>query len=104
MQQLITLTAEYENGVLKPEGGHIPNLVEGDRVEVVLVRIAPIDADAPEEVARRERILKAFEEATQQLASLPPDPGDDEYDVLEAMNATRVRQGERPLIPPSEAR
>ncbi len=98
--QLIRATAVYENGVLKPLGGPIPNLTEGDRVEVVLVRVAPIDRNAPTEVARRERMEKEHQE---RMAALPPDP-DDDYDVLEAMNATRLRQGERPLIPPTGER
>ena len=102
--QLLRATAVYENGVLRPLGGPIPNLVEGDRVEVVLVRVAPIDAAAPDEVARRERQVKAFQEWRKQLEAMPSDPEEDDYDVLEAMNATRLRQGERPLIPPAGGR
>ena len=101
--QMIRISAVYEGGVLKPEGGRVPSLVEGDRVEVVLVRAAPIDAAAPEEVTRREKAVQAFEEYRKMLAALPPEPGDG-YDVLEAMNTTRLRQGERPLIPPAEGR
>jgi predicted DNA-binding antitoxin AbrB/MazE fold protein len=104
MPQMIRITAVYENGVLKPEGGRVPNLIEGDRVEAVLVRFAPIDADAPEEVARRERAVKGFEDRVRQLESQAPEEDGDGYDVLEAMNATRLRQGERPLIPPAEAK
>jgi predicted DNA-binding antitoxin AbrB/MazE fold protein len=95
--QLIKITAVYEGGVLKPQCGSIPELAEGDRVEVELVRLAPEDA------ARRGRALAAFEEDAKRLAALPPEP-DDGYDVLEELNATRLRQGERPLIPPGEAR
>ena len=68
--QLLRTTAVYENGVLRPLGGPIPNLAEGDRVEVVLTRVAPDG-----------------------VANVAPE-ADDDYDVLEAMNATRLRQGE----------
>jgi len=98
MTQMLHLTATYEDGVLKLQGP-LPGFADGDRVEIALVRIAPVDRDAPAEVARRERIEKEFQE---RLAALPPDP-EDAADVLEAMNATRLRQGERPLIPPIEA-
>jgi predicted DNA-binding antitoxin AbrB/MazE fold protein len=100
MMHMLHATAVYENGVLKLQGP-LPGLANGDRVEVAIVRVALIDRDAPDEVARRERIEKEHRERT---AALPPDAEDDDYDVLEAMNATRLRQGERPLIPPGEAR
>ncbi len=100
--QMIRVDAVYENGVLRPLGP-VTNLAEGDRVEAVLVRVAPIDADAPSEVERRERAVRAFEEYQMKLAALAPDP-DDDYDVVAAMNATRLANGERPLIPPTEAK
>ena len=102
MSQLRTVTAVYENGVLKLQGP-VPGLVDGDRVEVALVRVAPIDADAPSEVARAAKAAQSFDEYRKLLAALPSDP-DDDYDVVAAMNATRLSRGERPLIPPTEAK
>ena len=97
--QLLCATAVYENGVLKPLGGPIPNLFEGDRVEVVLVRVAPIDAVAPDEVARRERQVKAFQEWRKQFEAMPPDP-----DQLSYEEGCRVFDEARPegqkLFPP----
>ena len=66
MAQLTLATAVYQDGVLKLQGP-LPGFVDGDRVEIAVVRVAPIDRDAPEEVARRERALKAFDEQTAAL-------------------------------------
>jgi predicted DNA-binding antitoxin AbrB/MazE fold protein len=99
MPHMMLTTAIYQDGVLKVQGP-LPGLADGDRVEVVVVRVAPIDRDAPEEVARRERLEKEHQE---RLAALPPDP-DDNYDILEALNANRLREGARPLLPPKEGR
>ena len=97
--QLIRATAVYENGVLKPLGGPIPNLTEGDRVEVVLVRVAPLADAAPEEVARRERIAKEFRERMEQLDALPPDP--DQLSYEEGCRAFDEGRGaSRKLFPP----
>lgn len=95
MTHMLHATAIYENGVLELQGP-LPGLVNGDRVEIAVVRVAPIDRDAPEEVARREQIEKEHQD---RLAALPPDP-DDQYDTLEALNENRLREGARPLIPP----
>lgn len=70
----------FEGGVLKlceP----ISELTDGDRVELTLVRVSTPNAPAVQ----------------------PADP-DDDYDLLAALNATRLAQGERQLIPPAEVR
>jgi predicted DNA-binding antitoxin AbrB/MazE fold protein len=103
VNHLIVTTAVYQDGVLKPPHP-IPNLADGDRVEVVVVRVVPVDRDHPDEVARRERQLKAWEERTAALEAAAPDGEDDDYDILEALNANRLREGARPLLPPDGAR
>jgi predicted DNA-binding antitoxin AbrB/MazE fold protein len=93
--QLIRVSAVYEGGVLKPQHGPILGLFEGDRVEVVLVRVAPIDTNAQEELARMERIMKAQEE---QLGALPPDPDEGYEEECKAFD--EHRGGTRKLFPP----
>src|SRR3954468_10692991 len=93
MTQMPHLTATYENGVLKLLG-RLPDFTNGDRVEIAVVRVSPVSAGGGAEQMEKEQ---------QERPPLPPDDEDD-YDVLEAMNATRLRQGERPLIPPGGAR
>ena len=83
MQRTQLATAVYEGGVLKLTGP-VPGLADGDRVEVAVVRTAPPDRDGPSAGTSEEQ--------------------DDGYDVLEAMNAERLRVGARPLIPPTEGR
>jgi predicted DNA-binding antitoxin AbrB/MazE fold protein len=95
MSHMMLANAVYQDGVLKLQAP-LPGFVDGDRVEVVIVRVVPIDRNAPEEIARRERMEKEHRE---RVAALPPDP-DDDYDLLEALNANRLREGARPLIPP----
>jgi hypothetical protein len=78
--ELIRTSAVFEGGVLKlcqP----LTELADGDRVELTLVRVSTSNAPA-----------------------VPPVDPDDDYDLLAAMNATRLAQGERPLIPPTEVR
>lgn len=77
MQHMQLATAVYEGGVLKLSGP-VPGLADGDCVEVVVVRADPTDR------------------AT--LGS-PAQEDQDGYDVIEAMNAERLRVGARPLLP-----
>jgi predicted DNA-binding antitoxin AbrB/MazE fold protein len=95
MQHMQIATAIYENGVLRLPGP-LPNLADGDRVEIAVVRVVPIDRDAPEEVARRERILKAFDEHIKALANSEPE-GDYEQECKEF---DEHRGGSRKLFPP----
>jgi len=88
-------TAVYENGVLKLQGP-IPGIADGDRVEVAVVRVAPIDRDSPEEVARRERLEKEHQE---RLAALPPDPDDLSYEE-ECKALDEHRPDGQKLFPP----
>ena len=46
MEHMQIATAVYENGVLRLPGP-LPGFANGDRVEVAVVRLAPIDRDVP---------------------------------------------------------
>jgi predicted DNA-binding antitoxin AbrB/MazE fold protein len=81
MEHMQIATAVYENGVLRLSGP-LPNLADGDRVEIAVVRVVPIDRNAPEEVARREQALKEFDERTKALANAEPE-GDYEQECKE---------------------
>jgi predicted DNA-binding antitoxin AbrB/MazE fold protein len=72
------LNAIYEDGVLKPVT-QIPIAV-GDLVEVTVVSPTP-------EPASRDSSTE----------------DSDTYDILEALNANRLAEGARPLIPPKKA-
>jgi len=89
-----TMTAVYQDGVLKPL--YPLPLMEGDRVEVIIVTPTPVDPNSPEQVARRERILKEFDERTAALESAEPD-GDYE-EGCKALDENR--KGGRQLFPP----
>jgi hypothetical protein len=95
MEHMQIATAIYENGVLRLPGP-LPGFANGDRVEVAVVRLAPIDRNAPEEAARRERALKAFDERTRALANAEPE-GDYEQECKEF---DENRGGGRKLFPP----
>lgn len=99
--QMIRVNAVYEDGVLKPDGGPVPNLTDGDRVEVVLVRVAPIDRDAPSEVERRERLWEDFREQTEALAAQPLMTPEEVAQYEEECRAFDEHRGEgRKLFPP----
>jgi predicted DNA-binding antitoxin AbrB/MazE fold protein len=94
MPQMMLATAVYQDGVLKLQAP-LPALANGDRVEVVVVRVVPIDRDAPEEVARRERLEKEYQD---RIAALPPDAEGDYEEECRAMDENRG--GGRKLFPP----
>jgi predicted DNA-binding antitoxin AbrB/MazE fold protein len=95
MSQMILGTGVYQDGVLKLKDP-LPGLADGDRVEVVVVRVAPLNRNAPEEVARQERILKAFDERTAALMATEPDGGYEEN--CRALD--EARESNRKLFPP----
>jgi predicted DNA-binding antitoxin AbrB/MazE fold protein len=86
--------AVYQGGVLRP--AHPLPLAEGETVEVTVSETP----SALREWERRLRAAKTFQEWVE-IANTAPVP-DDGYDVLEALNENRIRNGERPLIPPTE--
>ena len=90
------VTAIYENGVLRPTTP-LP-LKDGDRVEFTVE--LPTAPGVPDEVLHRIRNAKTFDEwiaAADAAAGYEPSAG---TDVLEALNETRRRAGERLLYPP----
>lgn len=91
-----TISAVYENGVLRPT--QPVNLAEGETVQVTLTRKMP----TPEEMAaavKRIKEAKSIEELRDAVLARP-DEGDDDYDFLQALNDNRLANGERPLFPP----
>ena len=88
-------TAVYESGMLKPL--HPLPLSDGDRVEVILVAPSPLDPNSPEATFRRQRAIEMLQA---RMATAAPPDADDDYDILEALNANRLSEGARPLLPP----
>jgi hypothetical protein len=95
MEHMQIATAVYENGVLRLPGP-LPGFANGDRVEVAVVRLAPSDRNAPEEVARRELFEKEHRE---RVAALPPDPDELTYEE-ECRAFDEHRESSRRLFPP----
>jgi predicted DNA-binding antitoxin AbrB/MazE fold protein len=90
------VTAIYENGLLRPTTP-LP-LKDGDRIEFTVD--LPAGQGVPDEVLERIRSAKTFDEwiaAADAAAGLEPSGG---TDVLEALNETRRRAGQRLLYPP----
>ena len=90
------VTAIYENGILRPTTA-LP-LKDGDRIEFTVE--LPPGQGVPDEVLQRIRSAKTFDEwiaAADAAAGYEPA---DQTDVLEALNETRRRAGERLLYPP----
>ncbi|MBA4066162.1 MAG: hypothetical protein C0501_21095 [Isosphaera sp.] len=108
MNHMIPATAVYQDGVLQlqdlPLGS--PDLVDGDRVEVVIVRVVPVDKNHPDEVAReaadRARRAKAARDLIAAGEAAAAGPGDEEDDVDEHGRHVldRNRGGGRVLFPP----
>lgn len=96
MMELIRTSAVFEGGVLKPAAGPFPNFADGDRVELVLLGPA---GDATE-VARRARLVEAFDEYVRQVAAQGVTPEEEaQYeDDCRAFDANR--DSARKLFPP----
>ena len=87
-----TVTATYENGVLRP-AAPLP-LAEGETVEITITRPVPPPPLTEEETIRRIREAKSLEEmfaAFNASAALEPDDG---YDLREALNENRRVSGD----------
>ena len=85
-----TVRAVYKNGVLHPD--RPLSLAEGAAVELT---VGPVEGD--DELTRRLRDAKTFEEWLEVTKMLPSDDGG--YDIVAALNENRICSGERPLIP-----
>lgn len=89
-----SITAIYENGILRPM--EKLSLREGETVEVTLVpRNTQPGRLNPDEWAQRIRTTKSVDEWVSLANSGPVT--DDDYDVIVAMNETRRANGERLL-------
>jgi predicted DNA-binding antitoxin AbrB/MazE fold protein len=100
-----TIRATYENGVLRP-AEPLP-LADGEAVELT---VTPVPTHPPpaslEEALRRMAEAKTWEEldaATEAAAPFdtPLPPG---YDLLEALNRTRIEEGREQLFPVGDPR
>ena len=92
-----TISAVYENGVLRPT--QPVDLAEGETVQVTLTRKAATPTPGEIEAAiQRLRAAKNIEEWVA-AANAVPDDGDD-CDFLQRLNDNRAAAGERPLFPP----
>lgn len=89
-----TVRAVYQNGVLHPERP-LP-LAEGTAVD-----IAVTPAEDEDELTRRLRSARTFEEWLEVTRLLPPDDGG--YDIVAALNENRIWSGEHPLLPTGDA-
>lgn len=86
-----TVRAVYQNGVLRPDRP-LP-LADGTAVELTVAPAQTLDED---EIDRRLRDAKTFDEWLEATRLLPPDDGG--YDIVAALNENRIWSGERPLI------
>jgi predicted DNA-binding antitoxin AbrB/MazE fold protein len=86
--------AVYENGVLRLDRP-LP-FAEGAEIDV-LVSPAPVE----DEVAMRIRSAKSLEELFAIADSLPPD-GEDEYDIVAALEENRRWSAGWPVDPPND--
>ena len=96
---MTTVTAVYENGVLRPTRPLA--LAEGQTVEVTVAEPKPFEP--PLTLAEWEQRIRAAKDIHEwvALANACPDP-DPSYDVVERMNENRRASGERLLTRPDQ--
>lgn len=84
---MTSVLAVYENGVLRPK---VPlHLAEGQEVEVTMVHAKPApEPISDEEITRRLKEAKTYQEWYEVTKLFPPDEGD-EYDILKALEENR---------------
>lgn len=90
----VTTTAVYENGVLRPVEPLA--LAEGETVHLTVT--APAARPSDDEIIARMKAAKSPEELFAILNAYPA--ADDGYDLCEALDANRRRDGALPLFPP----
>src|SRR5262249_28470145 len=73
--------------------------VEALAVQMLERHLPPVTISDSDEGAQRIRAAKTLEEAFA-IANELPDEGDDDYDVIAALNANRIAAREEPLVPP----
>jgi predicted DNA-binding antitoxin AbrB/MazE fold protein len=91
---MTTVNAIYQGGVLRPTEP-LP-LAEGAEVRVT---VEPTTAVSEEEIIRRMKAAKNVQELFAAYELLPPVEG---YDLIAALNETRILAGELPLLPAAD--
>ena len=96
---MISVLAVYEKGVLRPT--EPLDVQEGQCVQLSVYPRPPLQSLPPptpeeEDYARRLKAAKNLEELHAVMLTAPPLP--EGYDLSEALNATRLAIGERPLF------
>ena len=100
---MISVTAVYENGVLRPR--EPLKLQEGQTVQLAVYPqqpLMPLRPPTPEEedFARRIKAAKTLEEMFAVMDTAPPGP--EGYDLCKALNDNRKATGQRLLYPELE--
>jgi predicted DNA-binding antitoxin AbrB/MazE fold protein len=95
-----TVTATYENGVLRP-AAPLP-LADGATVEIAVTRVVPPPTPAEEDALRRIREAKTLEELWAAIDTAPEDELPPGYDFCEALNENRRLSGDSRLLYPPE--
>jgi predicted DNA-binding antitoxin AbrB/MazE fold protein len=90
----LTTTAVYENGVLRPV--QPLTLKEGETVQVTVTTPAP--RPTGDEIVAMMKAAKSPEELFAIANAYPAAP--DGYDLCEALNENRRRDGAPPVFPP----
>ncbi len=98
-----TVRAVFENGVFRPTAP--PPLADGAGVERTVTRTPPPGLTA-EEAFRRIREAKTWEEMDAACEAAAPfdTPEPPGYDILEALNQTRIEEGREQLFPVGDPR
>jgi len=91
----ITVQAVYSGGVLRPL--QPLTLKEGETVNVTVALAAPAAPLSEEEIVRRIRACKTYQEWLGVTKLLPADDGG--YDIVKALDENRRWSGDRPLLP-----
>ena len=91
----ITVQAIYAGGILRPL--EPVALKEGETVNLTIISTAPAAPVSEEEIVRRLRGCKTYQEWLEVTKLLPADDGG--YDIIKALDENRRWSGERPLLP-----
>ena len=92
----ITVSAVYQNGVLRPQYPLPMEWKEGETVEVTVAKAKPVEPLTDEEAARRIKAATSLPECFEIMGNLPPWP--DDYDILKALEENRRWSAGLPLL------
>jgi len=87
--------AVYAGGILRPLQPLA--LKEGETVNLTIISTAPGAPESEEEIVRRIRGCKTYQEWLEVTKLLPADDGG--YDIIKALDENRRWSGDRPLLP-----